>query len=428
MTSFVSELRRRNVLRVAAAYALVAWIIIEAGSVLLPTFGASDTAFQTYVIVVLLGFFVSLIFAWIFEITPDGVKLDKDVDREAQAESKGGLTNYAIIGLLIVALAVSVTFNVADIQPGGEPSAADIMMNRQSIAVLPFSSRSSVADNILFADGVHDDLLTKLANLGSLKVISRTSVMEYRDTTKNLRQIGEELDVDTLLEGSVQQIGANVRINVQLIDAETDEHLWARIYDRQLTTENIFTVQSEVSAEIAAALHTTLMPDEQIQAADVPTQNLRAYSLYKSGRDNLYQRRLEPLREARTQFEQAIELDPEYAEPYAWRSNTSIRLFCSTRNWPMPMRRSGFSKHQYGQSPASALKTSRQKRPLNRRWPLTRITPKRTCGLQTCATQNNRPTRRSATFIAPCNSTHWAGYRTTISRRFMHNVARMNSP
>jgi TolB-like protein/Flp pilus assembly protein TadD len=334
MTSFVSELRRRNVLRVAAAYALVAWIIIEAGSVLLPTFGASDTAFQTYVIVVLLGFFVSLIFAWIFEITPDGVKLDKDVDREAQAESKGGLTNYAIIGLLIVALAVSVTFNVADIQPGGEPSAADIMMNRQSIAVLPFSSRSSVADNILFADGVHDDLLTKLANLGSLKVISRTSVMEYRDTTKNLRQIGEELDVDTLLEGSVQQIGANVRINVQLIDAETDEHLWARIYDRQLTTENIFTVQSEVSAEIAAALHTTLMPDEQIQAADVPTQNLRAYSLYKSGRDNLYQRRLEPLLEARTQFEQAIELDPEYAEPYVALAESLILLAINHQAMP----------------------------------------------------------------------------------------------
>ena len=193
MPSFISELRRRNVLRVAAAYALVAWIIIEAGSVLLPTFGASDAVFQTYVLIVLIGFIVSLVFAWIFEITPDGVKLDKDVDRESvAANGQRGLTNYVIIGLLIVALAISVTFNVTDIRGVKAQSAADIMMSRQSIAVLPFSSRSTNPENTLFADGVHDDLLTKLANIGSLRVISRTSVMEYRGTTKNLRQIGQE--------------------------------------------------------------------------------------------------------------------------------------------------------------------------------------------------------------------------------------------
>ncbi|MDH5345072.1 MAG: hypothetical protein OEW59_04850, partial [Gammaproteobacteria bacterium] len=136
MPSFVSELRRRNVLRVAAAYALVAWIIIEAGSVLLPTFGASEGTFQAYVIVVILGFLVSLVFAWVFEITPEGVKLDRDVPRTADRDaSRSGLTNYAIIGLLVIALGVSITFNVTGIRDG-ESSAADIMMNRRSIAVL----------------------------------------------------------------------------------------------------------------------------------------------------------------------------------------------------------------------------------------------------------------------------------------------------
>ena len=327
MPSFLSELRRRNVLRVAAAYALVAWIIIEAGSVLLPTFGASDATFQLYVILVLAGFVVSLVLAWVFEVTPDGVKLERDVDRttEAPADAKV-VTNYAIIGLLAVALLVSITFNVTDVRESSEPSAAEIMAERASIAVLPFSSRSTDSANTLFADGVHDDLLTKLANIGSMRVISRTSVMEYRDTTKNLRQIGSELGVDTLLEGTVQHVGTTVRINVQLIDAETDEHLWARIYDRELTEENLFTVQSDVSGEIAAALHTTLMPTEPVVTASVPTENLRAYSLYTTARDNLYLRRVESLQQALRQLEEAIELDPDYAEAWVALAETTILL------------------------------------------------------------------------------------------------------
>ena len=304
MSSFISELRRRNVLRVAAAYALAAWIIIEAGSVLLPTFGASETTFQGYVIVVMLGFLVSLVFAWVFEITPDGVKLDKDVERDpGAARESTGLTNYAIIGLLVIALGVSITFNVTGIRNSADPSAAQIMAYRQSIAVLPFSSRSVAGGNALFADGVHDDLLTKLANFGALKVISRTSVMEYRGTTKNLRQIGDELGVDTLLEGTVQRVGENVRINVQLIDAETDEHLWAKIYDRLVTDENLFSVQSEVSGQIAAALHSALIPTAEITAVSVPTENLRAYSLYQTGRDRLAELRLESIKDERQQFE-----------------------------------------------------------------------------------------------------------------------------
>ena len=288
MASFLSELRRRNVLRVAAAYALVAWIIIEAGSVLLPTFGADEGTFQVYVITVLAGFLVALVAAWIFEITPGGVRLDRDVDRtKTPADKPKQAFNYAIIGLLMVALAVSITFNVTGVRGGMQVTEEHTYAMRRSIAVLPFASLSNDPDNAFFVDGMHDDLLTRLAKIGSLKVISRTSVLEYRNTSKNLRQIGEELGVDTLLEGTVQKVGDNVRINVQLIDAATDDHLWAQTYDRQLTMQNIFSIQSEISVAISGALQATLMPHAQDSIASIPTADIRAYSLYVSGRDNL---------------------------------------------------------------------------------------------------------------------------------------------
>jgi TolB-like protein len=316
---------------VAAAYALAAWIIIEAGSVLLPTFGADESTFQVYVIIVLAGFLVALVSAWVFEITPDGVKLDKDVDRSVADTRPGQSFNYVIIGLLIIALAVSITFNVTGVRGGVQSAPAERASMRRSIAVLPFASLSNDPDNALFVDGIHDDLLTKLANIGSLKVISRTSVQEYRNTSKNLRQIGQELGVDTLLEGTVQRVGDNVRINVQLIDALTDEHLWAKTYDRQLTMQNIFSIQSEISEAISGALQATLMPRAQDRVESIPTEDIRAYSLYVSGRDDLYLRQLETLQEARRKFEQAIELDPDYAEAYAALAECELLLYVNHR-------------------------------------------------------------------------------------------------
>src|SRR4029434_4816950 len=161
-----------------------------------------------------------------------------------------------------------------------------------------------------------------LANIGSLKVISRTSVMEYRDTTKNLRQIGKELSVATVLEGAVQRVGDSVRINVQLIDAETDEHLWASTYDRRLSTDNLFAIQTEIATTIAEKIKTTLTPDEKERIARVPTENLRAYNLYLAGRQNMYQRKLENLQQARELFEQAISLDPGFAPADSGLSDT----------------------------------------------------------------------------------------------------------
>lgn len=321
--NFFDELRRRNVLRLAATYFLAAWIMIEAGSVLLPTFGAPEWFFRVYVIVILCGFVVSLVLAWVFEITPDGVKLERELDRTSTRRATRGRSNTIIIALLVLALGVSITFNVTGVR--NQQAAAEVTTSgTHSIAVLPFTSRSTEPDNVFFADGIHDDLLARLADIESLRVISRTSVNEYRDTTKNLRQIGAELGVDTIVEGAVQRSGDQVRITVQLIDAATDEHLWADTYDRALSIDNIFDIQSDISARIATALRAAMTPEEAIRLAVIPTTSIEALSLYSAARNNLYLRRFDTLLEARRQFEQAIELDPNYAQAYAGLAETVL--------------------------------------------------------------------------------------------------------
>ncbi len=322
MPSLFSELKRRNVLRLAATYALVAWILIEAGSVRLPTFGVPEWFFRAYVLVIFAGFIASLIIAWVFEITPEGVKLDSQVDRSKAAAPNRSKSNAIIIALLAVALGVSITFNVTGIRD--QEATATVSSGDLSIAVLPFTSRSADPDNQFFADGIHDDLLTRLADIDALRVISRTSVNEYRDTTKNLRQIGSELGVATVVEGAVQRSGDQVRITVQLIDAATDEHLWADTYDRALTMENVFDIQSTVSSEIASALKAALTPEEQLRLAAKPTKSIRALAYYTEARDNLHKRRYDTLLEARRQFERAIEIDPEYAQAHAGLAETIL--------------------------------------------------------------------------------------------------------
>ena len=330
MPSFISELKRRNVLRVAAAYGLVAWIIIEAGSVLMPTFGAPEWVFQMYVIVVLCGFVLSLVFAWIYEITPDGVKLDRDVDRSVEVSpEQQQRKNFAIIALLVVALTVSITFNVTGIRESDSES-TDVS-ERRSVAVLPFESRSPDADNALFADGIHDDLLTKLANNRSLVVISRTSVMEYRDTTKNIREIGRELGVDTILQGAVQRIGDNVRINVQLVDARSDENLWAKSYDRSMTMADVFGIQSDISASIAVELRAALSPEDQSRMDRIPTENLVAFNRYNEGRSDMAKRELNSALSARRKFEEAVALDPAFAEAHAALATSILLLYINNQ-------------------------------------------------------------------------------------------------
>jgi len=324
MDSFFNELKRRNVLRLAAAYALVAWILIEAGSVLLPTFGVPEWFFRAYVLTIFGGFFAALILAWVFEVTPEGVKFDHQVDHGRAARRRHGKSNMMIIALLAIALGVSITFNVTGVRDQPESQVIVASDFAPSIAVLPFTSRSSDPENQFFADGIHDDLLTRLADIDSLRVISRTSVNEYRDTTKNLRDIGTELGVTTIVEGAVQRSGDQVRITVQLIDAATDEHLWADSYDSTLTVQNVFDIQSKISNQIALALRAAMTPEEEIRLAVMPTSSIEALSYYTAARDNLYKRRFDTLQDARRQFERAIDIDPDYAQAHTGLAETIL--------------------------------------------------------------------------------------------------------
>ncbi len=314
MGGFFAELKRRNVVKVGVAYAVTAWVIVEIASVVLPTFQAPDWILQVFTLFIVLGFPLALIFSWAFELTPDGLMRTHEVPLEhsVTARTRQKL-NYTIIGLLVVALAVTLTVDFFDRGPDTVDDTT-AGASRQSIAVLPFVNRSDVTESAaVFADGIHDDLLTVLANIASLKVISRTSVMEYRDTTKNMREIGDELGVATILEGGVQRAGNSVRINVQLIDADNDEHLWARTYDRDLTAANIFAIQSEIAESIASQLAMTLSPEEQSRINNVPTANLDAYNAYLIGRQLHSRASFDSLGEAEGFFRQAITIDPEYA-------------------------------------------------------------------------------------------------------------------
>ncbi len=323
MTRFVEELRRRHVLRVAAAYALVAWILIEAGSVLLPTFGAPEDLFRIYAILIIGGWFIAVVFAWAYEITPEGVKRDRDVDRTAYRPASGSRWNVIIIGLLVLALGVSITLNITGIR--GLPIVGDQVM-RNSIAVLPFANRSSEPDSQYFTDAIHDDLLTRLAEIDALRVISRTSVLAYRDTRKTAREIGDELDVDVIVDGAVQQAGDEAQISIQMIDTDTDETIWTGTYRRRLTLDALFDVQSEISGTIANELHAALTPEDVRRLAAVPTTNEAAYRFYQSGRKGLDERRFETTTAARAQFERAISLDPDFAQAHAALAETIMLL------------------------------------------------------------------------------------------------------
>jgi len=321
--SLITELKRRNVFRIGAAYGIVGWLLVEVSSVLLPTFGAPDWVMKVVSFLVIFGFPLALILAWAFELTPEGIKRDSAVEpAESIRHSTGRKLDFAIIALLAVALTYVVLDKYvmeAEPVPGAEPVALE-----KSIAVLPFANRSVRAEDAFFVDGMHDDILTHLSKIQSLKVISRTSVMEYRDTEKNMKTIGRELGAASILEGGVQRSGDHVRINMQLIDAETDNHLWANIYDRELTAANLFSIQTEIATAIADALRAALSPEEQDRLAAVPTENLEAYEAYLIGRQRLVDRSTGAFVKAVEYFERAIRLDPAFALAYVGLAETYV--------------------------------------------------------------------------------------------------------
>jgi TolB-like protein len=329
--SFFAELKRRNVFRVGIAYSIAAWVLLQitdvVGEILeLPAWGG-----KLILLILVIGLPLSLILAWAFELTPEGVKRDKDVDRSASvAPQTGKKLDRVIIALMAVAIAYllvdkfagqldtpAVTNPVAS-TGGAEAEAADeTAAARQSIAVLPFDNRSRLEEDVYFVDGVHDDLLTNLARISGLKVISRTTVSQFRNTEKTIPEIAGDLGVAHVMEGAVQRSGDTVRINVQLIDAANDEHLWAETYDRQLTADNLFAIQSEISSQIADALEATLSPVEQERISDQPTTSIDAYNAYLRGRQALTLNNSEGAGQALDAFREAVAIDPSFALAWA---------------------------------------------------------------------------------------------------------------
>jgi TolB-like protein/Tfp pilus assembly protein PilF len=338
--SLIAELKRRNVFRVGAAYAIVAWLLVEVASVVLPTFEAPDWVMKVLTFLVILGFPLAVILAWAFELTPEGIKRESDVDRaESITHVTGRKLDFIIIGVLSVAVvyfAVNEFVLEAEQEEGAaeQVPAAELVAQEKSIAVLPFANISPNPDDAYFADGIHDEVLAQLSMIRDLKVISRTSVMRYRGEDRpSSPEIGVALGVTKLLEGSVRLAGNRVRITTQLIEAENDAHLWTEIYDRELTAANIFSIQSEIATAVADALRATLTPEEQDRLATVPTENLAAYRAYLLGKQRLPKWTIVALTEAVDYFQQAIDLDPNFALAYVGLADAYIQRF-QARGFP----------------------------------------------------------------------------------------------
>ena len=280
--NFFSELKRRNVYKVAVAYAIVAWLLVQAGSILFPTFEAPSWAMKIFVSAVALGFPIALVMAWAFELTPEGLKRTENVDFTAPARQSAKRTWIFVV---IVAGAMSLAlFFLGRYTAWNSSSAVPNELPAKSIAVLPFENLSHEKENVFFADGVHEEILTNLARAADLKVISRTSVMSFRDAKRNLREIADALGVAHIVEGSVQRAAGRVRVSAQLIDARSDTQLWAERYDRELS--DVFAIQSEIAQKIVAQLKATLSPKEQEAINARPTANIAAYDLYLRARES----------------------------------------------------------------------------------------------------------------------------------------------
>src|SRR6266568_2548058 len=304
MSGFFEELQRRKVYRVAAAYIIAAGFIIQIGSAVFPAWELPNWALRLVVVLLLVGFPVALILAWAYDVTPQGI--------QATPTAPGTHRRRNIIALIAIGLAISA---VAGFFLFPRASGRSV---EKSIAVLPFQSLSDEKENAYFADGMQDDILTNLSKIGDLKVISRMSVMSYRgDGVRNAREIGKALGVATLLEGSVRRAGNRIRVSVQLINANDDEHIWAEDYDRDLT--DVFAIQTDLAQKIASSLQAKLSRSEKARIDRMPTQNPDAYLLFIQAHD--YANRPDMFRDtslkAEQLFEQAIKMDPNFAAAFA---------------------------------------------------------------------------------------------------------------
>jgi len=313
--NFFSELRRRNVYKVAVAYAVVSWLLIQIATQVFPFFEIPNWTVRLVVLLLIIGFPVALIFSWAFEITPEGIKLEAEVDPIRSVTRKTGRKLIAFTSVVAaIAAALFILQFVRTRSTSSDPATSSAIPNK-SIAVLPFDNLSRDPDNAYFCEGVQDEILTRLAKVADLKVISRTSTQHFKSAPENLPQIAKQLGVAHVLEGSVQRANDQIRVNVQLINALTDAHLWAETFDRKLT--DIFAVESEIAKTIADTLQAKLSGSEQHAIAARPTENTEAHQLYLKGRFFWNKRTGNDLKKSLDYFQQAITADPSYALAYA---------------------------------------------------------------------------------------------------------------
>jgi TolB-like protein len=326
-----TELKRRNVYKVAVAYAVVGWLLIQVATQVFPFLEIPNWMIRLVILLTAFGFPVALIIAWAFELTPEGIKRTEAADA-AQQHSRGGVW----IAVVVVAAALSLGLFFLGRYSAGratpQVTEAPTAVNPQkSIAVLPFENLSEEKANAFFADGVQDEILTDLSKIADLKVISRSSVMHYRSgLERNPRKIGEELGVAHVLEGSVQRAGNRIRVNAQLIDARNDTHLWAQTYDRDLS--DVFAIQSEIAKTIADQLQAKLSPQEKSAIQRPPTSDIAAFDLYtrarnlwltawgsSTGKDDLLQ--------AADLLNQAVARDPSFFDAWCQLAVTEVTIY-----------------------------------------------------------------------------------------------------
>jgi TolB-like protein len=319
-TNFLTELKRRNVYRAAVAYGIVAWFLTQLTTQVFPFFEIPNSAVRFVVIALAVGFPIAMLLSWLYELTPEGIVRTEDL-QPAQARSiqraSGRILDFIIIGALLLVIAMLI---VGRLPFYGRPGES---ISEKSVAVLPFENLSRDPDNAYFASGVQNEILTRLAKIAALKVISHTSTQQYPSRPGNLREIARQLGVANVLEGSVQKAADQVHINVQLIRAATDEHLWAESYERKL--ENIFSIQREVATSVAEALKARLTGAEEQALEQKPTSSPQAYDAYLRGlafalRPSYYERNTLAAVE---RFSEAVKLDPKFAVAWAWLARVS---------------------------------------------------------------------------------------------------------
>src|SRR5437667_10681013 len=326
--NFFGELKRRNVYKVAIAYAVVAWLLIQIATQVFPFFEIPNWVVRLVVLLLIIGFPVALIIAWAFEVTPEGVKRTEAADAAGQ-RSRGVAWIYVV--LIGVALSVGLFFvgrytaghatprpvTQPEARPGFQSEAATAIPEK-SIAVLPLLNESGDPSDEYFSDGLSEELIAALGQIRDLKVIGRSSSFRFKDRKEEPKTIGEKLGVSTLLEGTVRKQGDKVRIVAELINAADGTELWSRVFDREL--KDIFAVQTEIAQAVAASLELTLLGSKDTTAANASTQSVQAHNAYLQGHFYFARRNLEDYRKAISFFDQAIGLDPDYALAYAERS------------------------------------------------------------------------------------------------------------